>query len=95
MEKHLVPISHSVSEVQRFTLPLHFPHDVALAFLLVCIQRRLFIASVSLWSFGEVTAALRRSKACHFLFSGHQLTVLSFYEAARIKGNTRISLVSV
>ena len=94
MEKDLVPISHHVSEVQHFILPLHFPHDVALGFLLVCDQRRLFIASVSIWSLGEVAPALR-SKACHFLLSGHQLTVLSLYKAAKIKGNTRISLVSV
>ena len=47
-EKHLVPISHHISEVQLSTLPLHFPHDVALCFLLVYEQRTLFIASVSL-----------------------------------------------
>lgn len=34
-------------------------------------------------------------KACHFLLSGHQLTVLSLYKADRIKGNRRTSLVSV
>lgn len=90
VEKHLVPISHHVSKMQHFTLPLHFPHDVALGFLLVCDQRRLFIASVSLWSFGEVTPALRR-----FLLYSHQLTALSLYKPARIKRNTRISLVSV
>lgn len=66
MERHLVPVSHHVSEVQHFTLQLHFPHD-ALGFLLVPDQRRLFIAFVPLWSFAEVTCALRRSKGLAFL----------------------------
>lgn len=64
--RDLIPVSHHVSEVQHFTFQLHFTHDVALGFLLVPDERRLFIAFVSLWSFAEVTCALR-SKSLPFL----------------------------
>ena len=75
--------------MQHFTL--HFTHGVALDFILVHDQKEAVF--VSLWSSGEVTPAL--SKACLFLLSSCQLAVLSLYKAARIKGNTGISLVSV
>lgn len=62
LEKHLLPITHHVSEVQHFTFPLQVPHGVALGFCLVQDQGRLFLVSLSFWSFGEVAALASSSK---------------------------------